>query len=175
MWEKGSKVNDRPRLSFTVEGFDFNDVGIDDFEGAANEDGDIHGSTPTTPDTHLSPVNVDWTNSETQPNYHSDSQTGPQRNQSNNPIPLSPPITPNSSNSPSSASSSTGGGAPKRYRLLTDLYENTEEIQLPPEELMLLSSDDEPASYSEACRKKEWIQAMNDEIASIEKKTTPGA
>ncbi|XP_023731498.3 uncharacterized mitochondrial protein AtMg00810-like [Lactuca sativa] len=40
---------------------------------------------------------------------------------------------------------------------------------MPPEEIMLMSSEEEPASYSEASRKKEWIQAMNDEIASIEK------
>ena len=38
---------------------------------------------------------------------------------------------------------------------------------------MLMCSDDEPARYGEACREqKEWVQAMNDEIASIEKNNT---
>lgn len=67
---------------------------------------------------------------------------------------------------------SIGGGAPKFYRLLTDLYENTEEIELPQEELMMVSSKDEPSTNTEASCKKEWVQAMEDEIASFERKNT---
>lgn len=68
------------------------------------------------------------------------------------------PVTPNSPTpvaTPSTASSSTGGDSTRRYRLLTDLYENTDEIKLPPEELMLMCSEEEPPSYGEVSQKKE--------------------
>nr|GEU68731.1 putative reverse transcriptase domain-containing protein [Tanacetum cinerariifolium] len=55
-------------------------------------------------------------------------------------------------NSPT-ASSSMGGGAPKRYRLLTDLYQQTEEIEH-PEELMMIRSDEELVTYTEACKRE---------------------
>lgn len=85
------------------------------------------------------------------------------------------PITPNSLNpitSLSTALSSTGGGAPKSYRLLSDLYKNLEEIQIPTEELMMIRNDEEPTLYVEDSKKKEWIKAMNAELASIEKNNT---
>ena len=40
--------------------------------------------------------------------------------------------------------------------LLTYLYENTEEIQLPLEELMMVHNNEEPSSYVEASKKEEW-------------------
>ncbi|XP_052619564.1 uncharacterized protein LOC128125952 [Lactuca sativa] len=76
------------------------------------------------------------------------------------------PITPNSPipiTSPSTASSSTGGGAPKRYQLLRDLYENTEENQIPTEELMMIRNNEEPASYTEACKKKRMDKGSCDQ------------
>lgn len=52
------------------------------------------------------------------------------------------------------------------------MYENTEEIQLPPEELLFVQNDEEPVSYHEAKLKKEWVSAMKEEIVSIERNKT---
>lgn len=108
------------------------------------------------------------------PEPNSPHMSGPSPNpsyDSNNP--QTPATTYNSPiNSQSEASSSTGGGAPKRYRLISELLENTYEIELPPEELMFMSNDEEPSRYVEAKQKEEWLQAMNDEIASIERNKT---
>nr|GEX72333.1 hypothetical protein [Tanacetum cinerariifolium] len=73
-------------------------------------------------------------------------------------------------NSPT-ASSSTGGGAPKCYRLLTDPYQQTEEIEH-PKELMMIQSDEEPVTYTEASKRGKWVKSMDSKLASIKKKNT---
>ncbi|GJU61826.1 ribonuclease H-like domain, reverse transcriptase, RNA-dependent DNA polymerase [Tanacetum coccineum] len=64
-----------------------------------------------------------------------------------------------------SISSSTEGGAPKRYRTLTDLYDETNEV-------LLLNDGEEPTSYSMACKHEEWKKAMKTELDSIERNNT---
>lgn len=43
---------------------------------------------------------------------------------------------------------------------------------MPPEELMMIQSNDEPTTYREASKKREWVEAMDAELASIEKNKT---
>ncbi|GKC51363.1 hypothetical protein Tco_1074108 [Tanacetum coccineum] len=68
--------------------------------------------------------------------------------------------------STSPASSTTGGGAPKRYRLLTDIYEECDE-------LLFMQDADEPTSYLTAAKDREWVKAMKVELDAIEKSTKP--
>lgn len=85
-----------------------------------------------------------------------DPQTGPHESPSNLLTPLNSPSTPNSLISPDSSStisSSTGGGAPKWYRLVSDLYEAIEQ-------LMMVQDIEEPSTYQEAKDKVEWVDAM---------------
>ncbi|GJR23767.1 zinc finger, CCHC-type containing protein [Tanacetum coccineum] len=49
------------------------------------------------------------------------------------------------------------------YRTLTDIYENTEE---------LLLAEDEPKDYKEASNDQNWIEAMKDELDSINRNNT---
>ncbi|GJU22204.1 ribonuclease H-like domain, reverse transcriptase, RNA-dependent DNA polymerase [Tanacetum coccineum] len=49
------------------------------------------------------------------------------------------------------------------YRTLTDIYENTEE---------LLLAEDEPKNYKEALNDQKWIEAMKDELDSINRNNT---
>nr|GEX69180.1 ribonuclease H-like domain, reverse transcriptase, RNA-dependent DNA polymerase [Tanacetum cinerariifolium] len=49
------------------------------------------------------------------------------------------------------------------YRTLTDIYKNTEE---------LLLADDEPKNYKEASNDQKWIEAMKDELDSINRNNT---
>ncbi|GKE49252.1 zinc finger, CCHC-type containing protein [Tanacetum coccineum] len=70
-------------------------------------------------------------------------------------------VTPISSDgSAGSISSLTGGGAPKRCRTLTELYDETNEV-------LLLNDGEEPTSYSMACKRDEWKKAMKTELDSI--------
>ncbi|XP_042756658.2 retrovirus-related Pol polyprotein from transposon TNT 1-94 [Lactuca sativa] len=174
-WEKSLKIKSTPGISFTIEGFDFSEEHYSDEGDWVSDTSEYVSRSDTVEGEIEEPNNNDiWADS-TQP-------INPTPNLSPIPTPINtppgtpiPPSTQNSSThvaTPSTGSSSTGGGAPKRYRLLSDLYENTNEIELPPEELMLVSNEEEPASYDEARRKKEWVQAMNDEMASIEKNDT---
>ncbi|GJW14728.1 zinc finger, CCHC-type containing protein [Tanacetum coccineum] len=145
-WEKSTKVKATPGMSFTIEGFNTDEFYDDDFE-----------PEPDSPqsDQIASQSDSDWT------------EQGPEP--INPPVSPASPVTPNVTiNSPSTASSSTGGGAPKRYRLLTDLYDETEEI----DELMMIRNDEEPVSYTEASKKREWVEAMDAELSSIEKNKT---
>nr|GEZ53824.1 hypothetical protein [Tanacetum cinerariifolium] len=67
-----------------------------------------------------------------------------------------------------STSSLTRGGAPKRYRTLTDLYDETNEV-------LLLNDGEEPTSptsYSMAYKHEEWKEAMKTELDSIERNNT---
>lgn len=59
---------------------------------------------------------------------------------------------------------------PRKFRLLSDIYNETEEIEIADEMLML--SVEEPSSYSHAEKDKEWRAAMEREIDAIEKNGT---
>lgn len=169
MWEKSIKIKATPGVSFTVEGFDF--------------DGDIYDDDgewePDTPDQEIGLNQVigsssTWANSE-QSNILGHPQASPPGSPTNTSVTPVSPVTLDSSthlSTPSTASSSTGGGAPKQYKMLIDLYENTEEINIPPEELMMIQNDEEPSSYIEASTKREWREAMNVKMASIERNNT---
>ncbi|GJT95008.1 putative RNA-directed DNA polymerase, partial [Tanacetum coccineum] len=76
---------------------------------------------------------------------------------------LQSPITSVGSTSP--ASSTTGGGAPKRNRLLTDIYEECDE-------LLFMQDTDEPTSYLTAAKDREWVKAMKVELDATEKNQT---
>lgn len=135
IWEKATKVQAIPGLTFTVEGFDFDDDQLV-VERKTNE-GD--GEVSSTPDGQDPSYDMDWVGTDSQPTNR---QLDPQSDQNecplNSSLALNSRLTPNSptsinspvstTNSSSTNSSSTGGGAPKRYRLLTDLYNATEQI-----------------------------------------------
>lgn len=70
----------------------------------------------------------------------------------------------------SSSTSTEMSSEPKKFRLLSDVYNDTVEIEL--DEDMLFLSVEEPSSYSQASEEKEWRQAMQNEIDSIEKNNT---
>lgn len=70
----------------------------------------------------------------------------------------------------SNSDSSSGSPEHRKFRLLSNIYNETEEVEL--EEEMLLLSIDEPVCYSQAATKKEWKSAMQQEIDSIEKNET---
>lgn len=59
---------------------------------------------------------------------------------------------------------------PKKFRNLTDLYENTEEVE--HEEELFLMGLEEPSCYNQAKKSSDWRQAMKSEIASIERNGT---
>nr|GEV32939.1 hypothetical protein [Tanacetum cinerariifolium] len=106
------------------------------------------------PDQIASQSDSDWTERGSKPiNSPLGSQSSPQSITINPPISPASPVTTNFPiNSPSTASSCTGGGALKCYRLLTDPYQQTEEIKH-PEELMMIRSDEEPVTYTEASKR----------------------
>lgn len=59
---------------------------------------------------------------------------------------------------------------PRHTRKLTDIYNDTEEVEL-DEELYLMGVE-EPASFRQAVEDREWRKAMEKEIESIEKNNT---
>lgn len=65
---------------------------------------------------------------------------------------------------------SSESSEPRNFRLLSDIYNGTEEIEIADEMLML--SGDEPLSYSHAEKEREWRDAMKHEIDAIEKNET---
>ncbi|GJT98735.1 putative RNA-directed DNA polymerase [Tanacetum coccineum] len=161
MWENSTKIKETPGMSFTVEGFNLDELYIDEDESELRTPQQGVGSPQS---------DSNWTeNSQPIDSQPIDSHSSPQSIPVNPPGTPQSPLTPNSSiASSSTASSSTGGGAPKRYRLLTDLYDETEEI----DELMMIRNDEEPVSYTEASKKREWVEAMDAELSSIEKNKT---
>ena len=79
-------------------------------------------------------------------------------------VTLSSPVTPGSS------STSSFEGRLRKYRSLSGIYTETEEVQL-DDELFLLASE-ELASYQEAAEEKPWQKAMQQELDAIEKNKT---
>lgn len=76
-------------------------------------------------------------------------------------------------NSPSNSQNSENyddSSEPKRFRTVSDIYNNSEEVEL-GEELFFMGMQ-EPANYGEAEKEREWRQAMENEINSIEKNGT---
>lgn len=69
-----------------------------------------------------------------------------------------------------SSAISQSSSEPTHFRLLGEIYNETEEIEL--EDDMLLLSVEEPANFSEAVKEKEWKAAMKQEIDSIEENKT---
>lgn len=61
-------------------------------------------------------------------------------------------------------------GVPKRFRSLADVYNESEEVEI--EDELLLMGVDEPSSYKTAVKEKAWRQAMQNELDSIEKNET---
>lgn len=69
-----------------------------------------------------------------------------------------------------SQTSSSSSSEPQNFRLLSDILNETEELEAENE--MLLLGIEEPKNYSEAAIEKAWEQAMNNEIEAIEKNNT---
>ena len=65
---------------------------------------------------------------------------------------------------------SSNNGEPGRFRALNDIYDQTEEIEL-TEELLLLGID-EPVVYEQAVKNRVWKVAMQNELDAIEKNNT---
>ena len=61
-------------------------------------------------------------------------------------------------------------GEPRRYKLIGNVYNDTEEIELDQE--LLFVAAEEPQSYEQAAKEKNWRLAMDKEIESIEKNGT---
>lgn len=61
-------------------------------------------------------------------------------------------------------------GAPLRFRRLDELLANPDPVG--QQELMVAVGDGEPATFEEARREQSWIQAMREEMASIEQNNT---
>lgn len=60
--------------------------------------------------------------------------------------------------------------APRQFRLLSEIYDETEDIEIKNE--LLLLGVDEPLNYIQAAVEKEWEIAMKNEIEAIEKNNT---
>lgn len=69
-----------------------------------------------------------------------------------------------------SRNSSSSSDQPRNFRLLSDIYNETQKIKL--EEELLLCVVDEPESYEQAAHDESWVQAMESEIEAIEKNNT---
>lgn len=59
---------------------------------------------------------------------------------------------------------------PGKFRLLSDVYNDTEEIETTYESMFL--GVDEPVTYSKAVKEKAWKKAMRSEIEAIENNNT---
>ncbi|XP_074360140.1 uncharacterized protein LOC141700219 [Apium graveolens] len=61
--------------------------------------------------------------------------------------------------------------APKHYRSLNEIYDETQEIELEDEELMLTGMD-EPRSFTKTASEHHWREAMECEITAVERNNT---
>lgn len=77
----------------------------------------------------------------------------------------------NSNSSGSLADSETSSEAPKNYKFLSNIYAQTEEIELEDDELNLMGFD-ESISYGQAAKNQNWKEAMKREIEAVEKNGT---
>nr|GEY63172.1 hypothetical protein [Tanacetum cinerariifolium] len=105
-WGETTKFKEIPRSTFTIEGYSQEDTILEDENDPTDEplesfEGINDKEFQPTPQTHI----------------HGDEGLS---------TPTQSPVTYVGSTSP--ASSTTGGGAPKRYRLLTDIYEECDEL-----------------------------------------------
>lgn len=75
-----------------------------------------------------------------------------------------------SATSDQESETSSASSEPRKFRRLSDIYNNTEEIELDDD--MLLLSVEEPATFDQAVLEKEWRQAMKTELEAIERNDT---
>lgn len=61
-----------------------------------------------------------------------------------------------------------GSEPPRHFRLLSDIYNETEEV----DEELLMAGVDEPVCFSQAVKETEWKEAMDCEISAIERNNT---
>lgn len=80
------------------------------------------------------------------------------------------PVNSSTKNESLSPEISDTSSKPRKFRFLNDNYDETEEIEIDNELLML--SIKEPSSYSQDAKEKEWRNAMKIELSSIEKNNT---
>jgi len=73
---------------------------------------------------------------------------------------------------PLSQASSSSGGEPVRFRPLMDIYDSTDELHDYEYSGMCLLAADEPADVHEALEEQCWIDAMRDELLSIQENNT---
>jgi hypothetical protein len=74
--------------------------------------------------------------------------------------------------SPPSGASEGTDEAPRRYRTLSDLFDQTEEMQGFEYSGVCLTAYDEPASVEQALSEDCWKRAMEAEMQSIEENKT---
>lgn len=148
LWDVDQKTENSGSLnSFIVVGNQLNEG--DEYGGYQSEE------EPTTPSMNTGSNAIGTENSETGENS---TQNSAQSKSSS------------SSSSAQSKSSSSSSSEPQNFRLLSDIYNETEELEAENE--MLLLGIDEPKNYIEAASEKAWEQAMNTEIEAIEKNNT---
>lgn len=102
------------------------------------------------------------------PNQATTSGTTPDHSDGSPTESQSPSQTPTSSASTESSIASDSSTPPRRFKTLTDLYANTEQIN----ECQFALTVADPSSFEEATGKKEWIKAMEEELEAIEKNNT---
>lgn len=68
------------------------------------------------------------------------------------------------------SSSSSCSTQPTKFRLLSEVYNETDEVELEHE--LLLAGVDEPVNFSQVVKEKSWMKAMQQEIDAIEKNNT---
>lgn len=66
--------------------------------------------------------------------------------------------------------SETSSSDGQNFRLISDIYDETQEIELENE--LLLLGIDEPSNYSQAAEEQAWVEAMKSEIDAIERNKT---
>ncbi|KAI3772361.1 hypothetical protein L6452_03546 [Arctium lappa] len=153
-WTETVRFKEIPANTFTIEGYK------DESFGVGVESGD-----PVEPFTDFEVLGGQET-----PATPRSQSLGESQLHAGQPFPAESPVT--SVDSSSTASSSTGGGAPKRYRSLAELYEATETIYLEPDQLMFMQDEEEPTMYSVAAKDREWVKAMKTELDAIERNQT---
>ncbi|GJV66999.1 zinc finger, CCHC-type containing protein, partial [Tanacetum coccineum] len=84
--------------------------------------------------------------------------------------PINIALDPFSSSSTHTTSPSSEFG-PRGFHSLDGIYDGTEIVTLEPEELMMMETD-QPTTFKEAVSMKEWREAMQAELESIEKNKT---